>query len=91
MEQCSPEVLSSAVQKREAKACLEAAGKMLKVHAAGRVPLNRKEDDIYKVSTLCCISSLEDSPLAHLLPALPQEIVTFGSLAGCSLMRKQQC
>lgn len=37
------------VQKREAKACLEAAGKMLKVHAAGRVPLNRKEDEIYKV------------------------------------------
>lgn len=38
------------VQKREAKACLEAAGKMLKVHAAGRVPLNRKEDEIYKVN-----------------------------------------
>ena len=39
-----------AVQKREAKACLEAAGKMLKVHAAGRIPLNRKEDEIYKVN-----------------------------------------
>ena len=39
------------MQKREAKACLEAAGKMLKVHAAGRIPLNRKEDEIYKVCT----------------------------------------
>ena len=43
------ETLACSVQKREAKACLEAAGKMLKVHAAGRIPLNRKEDEIYKV------------------------------------------
>lgn len=43
------EHLACALQKREAKACLEAAGKMLKVHAAGRIPLNRKEDEIYKV------------------------------------------
>ena len=47
-EQCEACIL----QKREAKACLEAAGKMLKVHAAGRIPLNRKEDEIYKVATL---------------------------------------
>ena len=46
------ERLACAAQKREAKACLEAAGKMLKVHAAGRIPLNRKEDEIYKVCTL---------------------------------------
>lgn len=37
------------LQKREAKACLEAAGHMLKMHAGGRIPLNRKEDEIYKV------------------------------------------
>lgn len=46
------------MQKREAKACLEAAGKMLKVHAAGRVPLNRKEDEIYKVNCNCLAAAL---------------------------------
>ena len=40
---------STQMQKREAKACLEAAGHMLKAHSGGRIPLNRKEDEIYKV------------------------------------------
>ena len=43
---------SCVLQKREAKACLEAAGHMLKVHSGGRIPLNRKEDEIYKVGVI---------------------------------------
>ena len=31
---------------------------MLKVHAAGRIPLNRKEDEIYKVIILPCARSV---------------------------------
>ena len=43
---------SFVLQKREAKACLEAAGHMLKAHSGGRIPLNRKEDEIYKVGAI---------------------------------------
>ena len=51
-ETVSLAILLYILQKREAKACLEAAGHMLKMHAGGRIPLNRKDDEIYKVGAM---------------------------------------